>query len=172
MDASGRFGSLVAKADTSDKPLGALACPSLVAAKLGTKGPLRPLQTGITLATLVAHDQENLREAVRQAQFATAVPATQCRQWWQTRPGMASSIAPAHSVNPPWNIAYKPCRAKRRISWRTKHSGSRNQLEPSPGTKGRSGGVHGGPILAAGFRSHSPNWSNAARNPGSTAKRK
>ena len=44
MDAFGRFGSLVAKADTSDRPLGALACPSLVAANLGTKGTLRPLQ--------------------------------------------------------------------------------------------------------------------------------
>ena len=72
MDASGHFGSLMAKADTSDRPLGALACPSPVAAKSGTKGALRPLQTGTTLgrllgATLVAHDQENLREAVEKA---------------------------------------------------------------------------------------------------------
>ena len=56
-----------------------MACTSLVAAKSGTKGKLRPLQTGTTLrrlvgATLVAHDKENLRKTVGQAQFAIAEP--------------------------------------------------------------------------------------------------
>ena len=58
----------------------AMACTSLVAAKSGTKGKLRPLQTGTTLrrlvgATLVAHDKEKMRQTVGQAQFATAEPA-------------------------------------------------------------------------------------------------
>ena len=57
-----------------------MACTSLVAAKSGTKGKLRPLQTGTTLrrlvgATVVAHDKENLRQTVGQAQFAIAEPA-------------------------------------------------------------------------------------------------
>ena len=51
----------------------------------------------------------------------------------QTRLGMASSISPAHSVNPP----RKPCREKRRISCRTQHSCPRNQLEPSPGERAK-----------------------------------
>ena len=58
----------------------AMACTSLVVAKSGTKGKLRQLQTGTTLrrlvgATLVAHDKENLRQTVEQAQFEIAEPA-------------------------------------------------------------------------------------------------
>ena len=49
-----------------------MACPSLAAAKSGTKGKLRPLQTGTTLRRLVAHDNENLRQTEGQAQFAIA----------------------------------------------------------------------------------------------------
>ena len=57
-----------------------MACTSQVAAKSRTKSKLRPLQTGTTLrrlveATLVAHDKENLRQTVGQAQFAIAETA-------------------------------------------------------------------------------------------------
>ena len=72
--------NLIATALISERLREAMACTSLVAAKSGTKGKLRPLQTGTTLrrlvgATLVAHDKENLRQTVEQAQFAVAEPA-------------------------------------------------------------------------------------------------
>ena len=71
VEALGRFANLIATA---------MACTSLAAAKSGTEGKLRPLQTGTTLrrlvgATLVAHDNANLRQTEGQAQFAIAKPA-------------------------------------------------------------------------------------------------
>ena len=79
-EALGRFANLIATAQISERLCEAMVCTSLVAAKSGTKGELRQLQTGTTLrrlvgATLVAHDKENLRQTVGQAQFAIAEPA-------------------------------------------------------------------------------------------------
>ena len=80
MEALGRVANLTATARKSERLREATACRSLVAAKCGTKRKLRPLQTGTTLrrlvgATLVAHDEDNLRQTVEQAQLATAVQA-------------------------------------------------------------------------------------------------
>ena len=183
MDAFGWFASLVAKADTSDRPLGALAYASLAASKSGTKGALRPSQHRNQTQETGGRDTGGIRPRKPERGSGEGTDRDRGPSWdrnggtlkagsgGKAAQGMASSVAPAHSMNPPCNIAYKPYREKRRIFWRTQHSGSRNQLEPSPGTKGRSGGVHshGPPIIAAGIRSHSPDWRNAARNPGKTA---
>ena len=76
-EALGTFANLIATAQISERLCEAMACTSLVAAKSGMKSRLRPLQTGTTLrrlvgATLVAHDKENLRQTVGQAQCAIA----------------------------------------------------------------------------------------------------
>ena len=80
MEALGWVANLTATAQISERLCEAKACTSLVADKSGTKGKLRPLQTGTTLrrlvgATLVGHDKDNLRQTVGQAQFAIAEPA-------------------------------------------------------------------------------------------------
>ena len=62
---------------------------------------------------------------------------TPCKLWWKEDPTRrdCSWTTPTDSANPPRNTAYKYCNGKRHIFWRTKHGGSRNQGEPSPGTK-------------------------------------
>ena len=104
MEALGRFANLIATAQISERLCEAMACTSLVAAKSVTKGELRLIQTGTTLRRLVgttpvAHDKDNLRQTVGQAQFVIAEPAgielightMQALMRGQWRPGMVTT---------------------------------------------------------------------------------
>ena len=163
-----------------------MACTCLVAAKSGTKGKLRLRPTGTTLrrlvgATPVAHDKENLRQTVRQAQFAIAEPAgieltghkMQALLEVRERPGMAATgldkrVWGAIKVEVPFSTPQQDAAiagVRSPVADPTDESNLEKREKRHDGVQDNSGTGPGRSILSSGIRGHITTGRTAKRIP-------